>query len=253
LVSEAILENYKGGYQSLTPDRVKILKGRKNEQLNRTDSVILKLKAGLNTMMMLDVVKNIPDFLTGESIEDYHYRLADIVVEDGRDNYVIEFSPKENSPERSFYSGRIIIDINDMAFKWIEFQVNPENLELATERFIIRKPPNVVVKTLKANYKVAYRKQGDKYFLHLIMCETGFRIRNRRQLSGSVYNTSLETVVTEIDTVNVSRFPVRESARPFEFFTEQIGTYDELFWGEYNFITPDESLENALKRMLKTN
>jgi hypothetical protein len=251
MVSEAILENFKSGYRSQAPDRVKILKGRKNEDFSRNDSLILKLKAGLNTMLMLDVVKNIPDFLTGESLQDYHYRLTDLITEDNRDNYVIEFIPKENSPEGSFYSGRIIIDIQDMAFRWVEFQVDPANLDLATERFIVRKPPNVIVKALKANYKVAYRKHGDNYYLHMIVCETGFRIRNRGKFSGTVYNTKLETVVTEIDTVNVSRFPLRESARPYEFFTEQIGSYDEVFWGEYNFITPDESLENALQRLLK--
>jgi len=253
MVSEAVIENFKTGYRSMVPDRVKILKGRKNENFTRNDSLILKLKAGLNTMLMLDVVKNIPDFLTGESLQDYHYRLADIVVEDGRDHYAVEFSPLENSPERSFYSGRIIIDIQDMAFKLVEFQVNPADLDLATERFIVRKPPNVVVKALKANYKVAYKKHGDKYYLHMIRCETGFKIRNRRQFAGVVYNTKLETVVTGLDTLNVNRFPARESARPFEFFTEQVGSYDETFWGEYNFITPEISLENALTRLQKVN
>lgn len=252
MVSEAILENFKTGYKSsFGPDRVKILKGRKNENFSKSDSVILKLKAGLNTMLMLDVVKNIPDFLTGESLDDYQYRLTDIVVEDGRDHYAVEFIPREDSPERSFYSGRILIDIRDMAFKWVEFQVNSSDLDLATERFIVRKPPNLVVKALKANYKVAYRKLGSKYYLHLIVCETAFRVRNRRQLAGSVYNTRLETVVTKVDTVNVERFPVRESARPFEFFAEQVGDYDETFWGEFNYIAPEESLENALKRLLK--
>ena len=149
MVSEAILENYKAGYQNASSDRVKILKGRKTEDLSRDDSVILKLKAGLNTMLMLDVVKNIPDFLTGESLNDYHYRLADIVVEDGRDHYAVEFNPKEGSPEESFYSGRIIIDINDMAFKWVEFHVNPAHLDLATERFIVRKPVKYGGKSLK--------------------------------------------------------------------------------------------------------
>ncbi len=251
MVSEAILENYKTGYQSNAADRVKIIKGRKNENLTREDSVILKLKAGLNTMLMLDVVKNIPDFLTGESLADYRYRLTDIVVEDGRDNYAVEFTPLETSPEHSFYSGRIIIDINDMAFKWVEFQVDPANLELATERFIVRKPANVKVKTLKASYKVGYRKFGDKYYLHTIACETGFRVRNRRQFSGSVYNTKLETVVTAIDTVNVNRFSLRESARQFDIFTEQLGTGDESYWGEYNYIAPEESLENALKKLVR--
>jgi hypothetical protein len=249
MVSEAILEHFKSGYHNLVPDRVRILKGRKNEDFAPNDSVMLKLKAGLNTMLLLDVIKNMPDFLTGESLEDYHYRLADIVVEDGRDHYAIEFSPKPYSPGGAFYSGRIIIDINDMAFKWIEFHVSPEFLDIATERFIVRKPANMIVKTLKANYKVAFRKTGNHYFLHLITCETGFRIRYRRQLSGSVYNTNLETVVTDIDTLTVNKFSQRETARLYEIFSEQVGSYDETFWGEYNFISPDESLEKALSKL----
>jgi hypothetical protein len=253
MVSEAIIESYKPGYHSAAPDRVKILKGRKNEDFSSEDSVILKLKAGLNTMLMLDVVKNIPDFLTGESLENYHYRLADIVVEDGRDHYAIEFNPEGNSPERSFYSGRIILDIGDLAFKWIEFQVRPEDLDLATESFIVKKPVNLIVKALKADYKVSFRKLGNRYYLHMIQCETGFKVRTRRQLTGSVYHTKLETVVIGIDTVNVSRFPQREAARQFEFFTDQVGMYDASFWGEYNFITPDESLEKALARLKVTD
>jgi hypothetical protein len=251
MVSEAILQNFKPGYHSSAVDRVKIIKGRKNEDVSRNDSVVLKLKAGLNSMLMLDVIKNIPDFLTGENTADYHYRLADIVVEDGRDHYAIEFNPKAGTLNEAIYSGRILIDNNDMAFKWIEFQVNPVHLELATQQYIVRKPPKMIVKLLEANYKVAFRKTGSKYYLHMIQSETQFRIRNRRQLSGLVYNTKLEMAVMDIDTLNVSRFPQRETAKPLEFFTDQLGAYDESFWGEYNFIAPDESLEKALVRLRK--
>jgi hypothetical protein len=250
MVSEAILDIFKSGYKNMSSDKVKIVKGRKNEEINREDSVMLKLKAGLSTMLMLDVVKNMPDFLTGESLSNYHYRLSDIVVEDGRDHYAVEFTPTEGAAE-TIYSGRILIDINDMAFKWIDFQVNPAQLEQATRQFIIRKPTHLVVKALKANYKVAFRKTGNKYYLHLINCETSFKIRNKHQLTGTIYNTNLEMVVIDIDTVNVNRFSQREVAHPYEFFSDQLGVYDESFWGEYNFITPDGSLENALAKLKK--
>ena len=249
MVSEAALENYKSGYKSMAADQIKIIKARKNEDFNHGDSVMLKLKAGLNTMLMLDVVKNVPDFLTGGNLDDYVYRLTDIVVEDGEDNYVIEFEPKPGSPEDVIYSGRILIDIRDMAFRWVEFQVNPAQLDQATDQFIIRKPANLVVRALKASYKVSFRKSGNKYYLQMIRCETEFKIRNRRQLSGSIYNTRLEMAVTGIDTVNVNRFPQRETARAREFFADQVGKYDESFWGEYNFIKPDESLENAIAKL----
>lgn len=251
LVSEAILENFKTSYASLAQDQFKILKGRKSELVNANDTVMLRLKAGLNTMLMLDVVKNPPDFMSTDYLDEYVYRMTDIVVEDGRDNYAIEFVPRPGASPSAIYSGRIIIDINDMAFRWIEFHVSPEYLGQATNLYILRKPSNLTVKMLKANYKVAFRQTGNKYYLHMIQCETGFRIRKRKQFSGTVYNTKLEMAVTGIDTLDVSRFPAREVARPYEFFTEQLGAYDETFWGEYNFITPDESIEHAIERINK--
>jgi hypothetical protein len=251
MVSEAILENYKTGYHALAAvDQVKILKGRKSENITGSDSVVLKLKAGLNTMLLLDVVKNMPDFLTGESPEDYDYKLADIVIDNGQDNYSIEFAPRPSSLT-AIYSGRIILGIKDLAYKWVEFSIDPEHLDMATDLFVIRKPAYMKVKVLKAHYKVAFRKTGSQYYLHLIECETEFRIRNKNQLSGSVYNTTLEMAVTDIDTVNAARFPFRETARLNEFFTEQVGSYDGSFWGEYNYITPDESLEDALVKISK--
>lgn len=251
LVSEAILENYKAGYGNLVSDKVKIIKGRKSEDFQKEDTIMLKLKAGLSTMLLLDVVKNVPEFLTREGQNDYQYRLADMVVEDGSENYVIEFTPKRGSPNNPIYTGRILIDIHDFAIKWVEFHINPAQLDEATNRFIIRKPMDIVVKTLKANYKIAFKKRGGLYDLHMIQCETGFRIRNRKQLAGSVYNTKLEMVVMDIDSVNVARFSPKESAKPYDFLTDQLGVYDETFWGEYNFIKPDESLENALMKLKK--
>jgi hypothetical protein len=251
MVSEAILENYKPGYdRAAASDQVKILKGRKSQVPGSRDSVLLKLKAGLNTMLQLDVVKNMPEFLTGENTQDYEYKMSDIVVDNGREQYAIEFSPKKGS-ENIFYKGRILLDVRNLAFTWVEFYIDPEKLDMATQNFIVKKPPNMKVKVLKANYKIAFRLTGNKYYLHMIECETEFRIRDKHQISGSVYHTGLEMAVTEIDTLNAARFKFRETARLNEFFTDQLGAYDESFWGEYNFISPEESLEQALVKLAR--
>ncbi|MFO7371126.1 MAG: carboxypeptidase-like regulatory domain-containing protein [Bacteroidales bacterium] len=246
-VSEAVIENFKSSYTGLGSEQVKILKGRKSDDLSRQDTVMLKLKGGLGTMLLLDVVQNRPEFLTPEFLDDYNFKLADIVIDEGRDNYAVAFSPRPGSD--AIYSGRIIIDIRDMAFRWVEFYVSPERLAQATKLFIVKKPSNLVVRVLNAHYKVAFRKAGSKYYLNLIRAETEFRIRNKRQITGSTYSTRLEMAVTDIDTLNADRFPQRQTARLNEFFSDQLGTYDEAFWGEYNFITPEESLENAIIKL----
>ena len=249
MVSEAVLESYKPGYgRAAASDQVKILKGRKSQDPGTKDSVLLRLKAGLNTMLQLDVVKNMPDFLTGENTQDYDYKMSDIVVDNGREQYAIEFSPKKGS-ENIFYKGRILLDVRNLAFTWVEFYIDPEKLDMATKNFIVKKPPYLKVKVLKANYKIAFRLTGNKYYLHMTDCETEFRIRDRHQISGSIFHTGLEMAVTEIDTINAARFKFRETARLNEFFNDQLGAYDESFWGEYNFISPEESLEEALVKL----
>jgi hypothetical protein len=249
MVSEAILENYKPGYGRMAAsDQVKILKGRKSQDPGTKDTVILKLKAGLSTMLLLDLVKNMPDFLTGENTVDYEYKMSDIVVDNGREQYAIEFSPKKGAVN-VFYKGRILLDVRNLAITWIEFSVDPAKLDLATSNFIVKKPPYMKVKVMNAEYKIAFRPTGGKYYLHMIECETEFRIKDRHQISGSIFHTGLEMAVTEIDTINVSRFKSKETARLNEFFTDQLGAYDKSFWGEYNFISPEESLEDALVKL----
>ncbi len=35
------------------------------------------------------------------------------------------------------------------------------------------------------------------------------------------------------------------------FLPTSLGAYDESFWGEYNFISPEESLEEAVVKLAK--
>jgi len=249
MVSEAILENYKTGYNQYAPgDQVRILKGRKSQDFSAKDTIMLKLKAGLSTMLRLDLLKYIPDFLKGEDLDSYEYKLADIVVDNGREQYAIEFRPRPGSKD-TYYSGRILLDVRNLAITWIDFYIDPQNLDIATQNFILRKPPNVKAKVLQANYKTAFKVLGNKYYLHLVQCEIEFRIKDKRQFTGSVFNTSLEMVVTDVDTLNAERFKFKDTAKPHEFFADQLTEYDESFWGEYNFIRPEESLEDALIKL----
>lgn len=247
IVSEALLETYKRGYNDfLLEDLVKIIKGRKRQNINPNDTVILKLKAGLNTMLLLDVVKYTPDFMNERNY--YYYSMADIVMDNGRENYAIDFIPKEYVSD-VYYKGRIYIDVRDLAITRVEFAIEPSRLDEATHLFVLKKPSDLKVKVLDAKYNIAYRKIGGKYYLHNIHCETGFRIWLKKQLFGSVYTTSVEMVVNQIDTTDVDRFRYRETARTTDVFNDQISEYDETFWGEYNFIRPEDPLEKAVRKL----
>ena len=122
--SEAILEIYKSAYSgSLLRDQIKVYKSRKIENTDRTDTLAVRLKAGLSTCLELDGAKNIFDFLTPEYMPEYTYRMTDIVTYDNEEAYAIEFEQRENV-DMPLYKGTIYINTADYGILNAEFELN---------------------------------------------------------------------------------------------------------------------------------
>jgi hypothetical protein len=248
-ITESVLQTYKPGYTlDDEKDLIKVLKGRKSQNIDSRDSLLIKLKAGLNTTILLDIIKNPADFLQEEYFGYYNYQLSDIISDNNRETYVISFRQKESINE-PLYHGKIYIDVNNLAIKNIEFSLEKDGIEKTGDRFVIKKPRWLIVKPVEANYRVSYREFGQKYYLNLIRCETGFRIRQRKQLFSTLYDSKIEMVVTNIDTSEVRRFRYRDIAKPETIFTDLINEKPEIFWKNYNYIKPEEPLEEAMEKI----
>jgi hypothetical protein len=248
-VSEAILQTYKTAYNyGGSLDQIKLIKGRKTKDISGKDSIILKLKAGLNTTLLLDIIKHIPDFLTEENFGAYSYKMKDIIVNNQDELYLIQFTPRKDFRD-AIYKGNIYLNISTLAIVEVEFEVDPLKIEEAADMFVLKKPRNIKVKPQEAKYRVAFKKTGEKYYLNLIRCETAFRIRQKSQLFGSLYQTSLEMAVTQIDTADIEKFRIKEIAHTYEIFSELVQQYEDDFWGSFNYIKPEEPLEEAIKNL----
>ena len=113
--SEAILDIYKSAYAgTLLNDQIKVYKSRKIENIGVDDSLTVRLKAGLSTCLQLDGIKNIFDFINRESMEEYSYRITDIVSFDEESAYEIEFTQREWS-ETAIFKGSMFINTTDYA------------------------------------------------------------------------------------------------------------------------------------------
>ena len=248
-VAEAVLQTFKSSYsESYIQDQIKIVKARTSKDLNRNDSIVLKLKAGLSTTLLLDIVKNPANFLTTDFFKFYKYKMADVMIDNDKEAYVIKFEHR-NIYEYPLFIGRIYLDLNSLAIKSVDFSLDKNRIEKAADFLVVKKPRNYKVKPLKAEYQVKFRELNNKYYLNFIRCETEFRIRKKKQLFGVVFNTVIEMAVTDIDTTDVKRFKGKEIAKTMDIFTEQVNEYDDSFWEEYNFIKPDEPLEEAIKKL----
>jgi hypothetical protein len=248
MVSEAVIEIYKPGGVSMASEQVRLIKGRKNLDINKIDTVMVKLKGGLQTSFMLDFIRHRPDFLDPELFHFFDYKMADIITVQDRSTYAIDFKQKLHTDPPHF-NGRIYIDMETMAFRGIEMEVDPQTISKATNAMVIKKPRNIKVRPLSAAYKVNYKSDGEKFYLSMIRADVRFRIRDRKKLFGNVYSTVSEMAITNLQTEQVSRFRPRETTNTGDIFADLLGGYDAEFWGPYNIITPDESMDEALKRI----
>jgi hypothetical protein len=254
-VAEAVLDVYKSSYSSMIDnDRVQIYKGRKSQDVKKMDTLMFKLQGGPRTSFLLDVVKNPGELLSEDYLQNYNFRFAGFATIDGRDNYVIEFDQKPNV-ELPLYKGRIYLDTKNMAFARLEFSLSDKALVLASSDLVRKKPMDLRVDVLGADYLVNYRILNGKWYLNHVKSELTFRCNWKKKRYNSTYTTALEMAVTDRDTLNVNKAKYKDQSKQTDIFADKVNSYkDENYWGEYNYIKPDESIEsviNKLNRKLK--
>ncbi len=247
-VSEAVLDIYKPGFDAVATEQTRVLRGRKNMDYSEMDTLVVKLKGGLETSYLLDIIRNRPDFLQPEQFHRYEYRMSDIVTIQDKSTYAIDFVQKESTTPPHF-RGRIYIDLETLALRGAEFEVNPKTISSMSGSMVYKKPRKIKVRPVSASYMVRYKSDGNKFYLSLIRADNRFRIRPRKKLFGDEFRTLSELAVTHLELEEVARFRTRETANTSDIFSEMLGGYDPGFWGPYNYLVPEESLEDALIRI----
>jgi hypothetical protein len=247
--SEAVLKLYKPSYSKIyNEDLLKVLKSRKMKDITQEDSVIIKLKSGLNTCTELDIVKNKIEFLDENNFEYYDYIMSDIVTYNDRNAYLIEFTQKKSVPEPLF-QGKIYIDVEKLAVIGAEFSINPQKVGNAQNNFIVKKNRNVRIKFTNIDYLVNYRLVNNKYYLSYVKAALKIKVRKAGKIFPSDFETSMEMAVNDIDTTNVERFKRNETDNPYSIFSDDVHEYDESFWENYNFIKPEDPLQESIREL----
>jgi hypothetical protein len=251
-VSEAVMDIYKGSYKSgLDGDRIRIYKGRKSRDVKKMDTLLVKLQGGPRTSLILDVVKHPGDILSVETFEYYEFELTGITSIDNRETYVISFDQK-TWVQYPLYSGNIFIDIETTAIAGLDFRLSERGLKYASEILVKKKPSNLIIDIEKGHYLVRYRKDADNWYMNYVRSELALDSKWKKKLFSSDFNIMLEMAVTDRNQEDIEKFPYRESSKSNDVFAEKVSSFeDDDFWGEYNTIKPDESIEVAIKKLNK--
>ena len=251
IFSEAVIEIAKSSYASPnSTERTRILKGRKITNVDLSDTIILKIKSGISSMLELDIIKQLPDFLSDDFILRYNYSFADVVSYEDNLVYVIRFSPKEGIDE-TLFRGKIYLDRGSLAIIAADFEYDPVRIGREQSMFVSKKSKRLNVRPLGANYHVEYKNSSQGYHLSQVHGEVVFKVRKKRQWIASKYTIKLAMAITEIDPGNPPQIKLNEKVKPNVIMSDQQYLYDPEFWGEFNTIAPEVSLQEALKRIQK--
>jgi CarboxypepD_reg-like domain len=249
-IGEAVVEIFKAPYANdLRYDGARIYKGRKGSDVQKMDTVLFKLQGGPVSVLQLDIVKNTESILTIDAMKYYDYSLATVVEIGNKPHYVISFKQKP-SVDMPLFMGNLYIESDTYAITEAEFGFNLEDKEAVSSIFIKKKPLGMEVTPEIATYRVKYREQDGKWYFAYSRAEVKFKVNWKRKLFNTFYTTMSEIAVTDRTNEEVIKFAGKEKLRYSDVFSEQVGAFtDPEYWGDYNVIEPDQSIEAAIRRL----
>lgn len=251
-ISEAVVDIYKSSYTGFENDRVKIFKGRKGTNLKKADTLLVKLQGGPAVSLLLDVVKN-PDLLfTNDIFNDYKFELTGIVNIDNKLNYVITVVPVGVQPYPLF-NAKFYINQENLALTMTEFSLDLSDKAKAESFFIKKKPIGLSMSPTSTSYLVTYKMQPNgKYYVNYVRNEMKFKADWKKRWFNSYYTIMSEMAITDISNKEAAKIPNDETFKSNMVLNDRIqDLQDENFWGSSNIIEPEQSIQNAIKKIAK--
>jgi hypothetical protein len=249
-IGEAVVEIFKAPYNSdLRFDNARIYKGRKSTDVQKMDTVLFKLEGGPLSTLELDLAKNTESVLTVDAMKYYDYSLTSVIEIDGKPHYVIGFKQKP-SVDMPLFMGDMYIDMDSYAVTEAEFGFNLEDKAAATSIFIKKKPLGMQVTPELATYRVKYRMQDNKWHFEYARAEVKFKVNWKKKLFNTYYTTMSEIAITDRTDQEVIKFAGKDRLKYSDIFSDKVSAFtDPEFWGDYNVIEPDQSIDAAIRRL----
>lgn len=249
-ISEAVVDIYKAGYnKAMQYDQVKIDRGRKSADVEKMDTILLKLQGGPAVSLLLDIVKNPYVLLTDQYEKIYDFSLENVVSLNNRLHYVVAFNQKP-FVEDPFYTGHLYIDIDKLAISEADFSLNIEDEDEAARFFIERKPIGMSVLPQKATYRISYTLQEGKWYFNYARAEVKLKVKWDKRLFNSMYTIMTEIAITDRKKDIAEKINFKERFKKRDILDEMVYVYfDPDYWGAYNVIEPDQSIESAIRKL----
>ncbi|NNE77157.1 MAG: carboxypeptidase-like regulatory domain-containing protein [Pricia sp.] len=249
-LSEAVVNIYKTPYTSLKKDGVKLYRARKSTDYDKLDTVALKLQGGPFNALFVDIMKYPEYIFSDESIMNYDFSFDRSTRVNNKLIYVVDFKQKEYIGD-PLYTGKLYIDAENKILTSAIYSLNITDRDIASRMFVRRKPRNAKVWPTEVAYRVDYREKNGRWYYGYSNVLLEFKINWDKRLFNSVYSMTCEMAVTDWKPNMAADYPKsRDRIKSSIILSDEaIGFADPYFWGEYNIIEPEKSIESAIKKI----
>jgi len=251
-LSEAVVEINKQPYTSYKADGVKLYKARKKADYTKLDTLTFKLQGGPFNSLYLDIMKN-PDYLfTDDMFNNYDFSFDRSTYADNKLIYVLDFKQRPTKTD-PLYFGKLYIDAQSLALKSAVFSLNISDKDASARMFIMKKPFNARVYPTETKYRMDFLEKDGKWYYSYSRIELGLKIIWKKKLFNTNYFSTVEMAVTDWGKGSEENsIDFKEKLRPTVIISDEAtGFTDHQFWGEYNVIEPEKSIETAIKKIQK--
>jgi len=249
-LTEAVVNLYKRPYSSTYNDVMELYKARKTTDYKRLDTLAVKLRGGPFSNLFIDVMKYPENIFSEESISNYDYSFGESSVINDRPVYVVNFKLKSRVQTIGYF-GQMFIDEKSIALVSIDYQLDVSDKKRVKNFLVHKKPSDVIAYPTMARYRVDYKETDGKWYYSYSRLDLRFKINRKRQLFNSVYNVSSEMAITDwAPTDNKVNISAKNRLRSTVIINDAIsGFSDPDFWGSYNLIEPDKSIQSAIDKI----
>ena len=150
------------------------------------------------------------------------------------------------------FDGRLYIDSETYAIARAEYWMNVKGREeKAAARFVVKKPADFRFGVEKAHYRLYFKKQAGRWHFDYSRLELQFTARRKRTLFRNSYTIVSEMAVTDLRPEEL-KITNQDKVRFNDILSNQVSDFsDPEFWGSYNIIEPDQSIEHAIRRIIR--
>lgn len=251
-IREATLQTEKDPRPKIiVPEKVKALRARAFVSDNRSKTMEGYAFPNGATIVTHTIDVGIPEYLDGKNLYDYVYELDDTIsyyLE--KQVYRILFRPV-NAGIKAARNGIISISAADTAIVQIEYDFTSEGVKDVMKTSTSDKLFGKTKREPKRLYTcISYKPFAGKWYLqdYRMLLDTQFEQKNNSTL-GTI---KLQFVTTEIQKSNGNRIPETDVLIDTESFSQQsVPKYDEIIWGNFNFVIPTESMRQIVNTLVK--